>query len=76
MPKVMDGLAQRGVVGDSRKPDVIRLAPCALYNTFEDVERAVEVLEVEDEEERHTRMREFHIASHSCMQLTYRCLVR
>ncbi|EKM55401.1 uncharacterized protein PHACADRAFT_161382 [Phanerochaete carnosa HHB-10118-sp] len=45
MPKVMDALAQRGVVGDSRKPDVIRLAPCALYNTFEDVERAVEVLE-------------------------------
>ena len=26
-------------------------------------ERAVEVLEVEDEEERHTRMREFHLAS-------------
>jgi kynureninase len=45
MPKVMDALAQRGVVGDSRKPDVIRLAPCALYNTFEDAERAVEVLE-------------------------------
>lgn len=45
MPKIMDGLAKRGVVGDSRKPDVIRLAPCALYNTFEDVERAAEVLE-------------------------------
>lgn len=45
MPKVMDALAQRGVIGDSRKPDVIRLAPCALYNTFEDVDRAVEVLE-------------------------------
>ncbi|GJE87207.1 kynureninase [Phanerochaete sordida] len=45
MPKVMEALAQRGVVGDSRKPDVIRLAPAALYNTFEDVERAVEVLE-------------------------------
>ena len=45
MPKVMDGLGQHGVVGDSRKPDVIRLAPCALYSTFDDVERAVEVLE-------------------------------
>lgn len=44
MPKVMDGLAQRGVIGDSRKPDVIRLAPCALYNTFDDVERSVTVL--------------------------------
>ncbi|KIP09114.1 hypothetical protein PHLGIDRAFT_126566 [Phlebiopsis gigantea 11061_1 CR5-6] len=45
MPKVMGGLAERGVVGDSRKPDVIRLAPCALYNTFEEVERGVAVLE-------------------------------
>ncbi|KAF7793026.1 hypothetical protein EIP86_004131 [Pleurotus ostreatoroseus] len=45
MPKVMEGLAERGVVGDSRKPDVIRLAPCALYNTFADVERSAAVLE-------------------------------
>lgn len=45
MPKVLEGLSERGVIGDSRKPDVIRLAPCALYNTFEDVERAVVVLD-------------------------------
>lgn len=45
MPKVMEGLAERGVIGDSRKPDVIRLAPCALYNTFEDVKRSATVLE-------------------------------
>lgn len=45
MPKVMEGLGARGVIGDSRKPDVIRLAPCALYNTFEDVERGVQALE-------------------------------
>ena len=46
MPRVLQGLERRGVVGDSRKPDVIRLAPVPLYNTFEDVERAVSVLEV------------------------------
>ncbi|KAH9857016.1 kynureninase [Lenzites betulinus] len=45
MPRVLRGLEERGVIGDSRKPDVIRLAPVALYNTFEDVERAVTVLE-------------------------------
>ena len=45
MPKVMEALSERGVIGDSRKPDVIRLAPCALYNTFEDVERSATVLE-------------------------------
>ncbi|KAI0720958.1 kynureninase [Cerioporus squamosus] len=45
MPRVLKGLEARGVVGDSRKPDVIRLAPAPLYNTFEDVERAVSVLD-------------------------------
>ncbi|CCM06225.1 uncharacterized protein FIBRA_08471 [Fibroporia radiculosa] len=45
MPRVLEGLSAHGVVGDSRKPDVIRLAPCVLYNTWEDVERAVSVLE-------------------------------
>lgn len=45
MPKVIARLGARGVIGDSRKPDVIRLAPCALYNTFEDCERAAAVLE-------------------------------
>ncbi|TFY60284.1 hypothetical protein EVJ58_g5245 [Rhodofomes roseus] len=45
MPLVLKELAERGVVGDSRKPDVIRLAPCPLYNSFEDVERGVQILE-------------------------------
>ena len=45
MPRVLKELGDRGVVGDSRKPDVIRIAPCALYNTFEDVERSVRMLE-------------------------------
>ncbi|OSX65052.1 hypothetical protein POSPLADRAFT_1073326 [Postia placenta MAD-698-R-SB12] len=44
MPRVLQGLGERGVVGDSRRPDVIRLAPCPLYNSWEDVERAVSVL--------------------------------
>ena len=45
MPRVLKELGDRGVVGDSRKPDVIRIAPCPLYNTFEDVERSVRMLE-------------------------------
>ncbi|KAI0093620.1 kynureninase [Irpex rosettiformis] len=45
MPRVLRLLEGQGVVGDSRKPDVIRLAPMPLYNTFEDVERAAKVLE-------------------------------
>lgn len=45
MPKVLKGLAVRGVFGDSRKPNVIRLAPCALYNNWDDIDRAVTALE-------------------------------
>ena len=45
MQYVLKELSDRGVVGDSRKPDVIRIAPCPLYNTFEDVERSVRMLE-------------------------------
>ena len=46
MDKVYEGLKEWGVIGDDRKPDVIRLAPTPLYNTEEDVEAAVERLEV------------------------------
>lgn len=34
---VMSGLEQRSVVVDERRPDVIRVAPAPLYNTFTDV---------------------------------------
>ncbi|MEQ9096640.1 MAG: kynureninase [Phycisphaerales bacterium] len=37
---VRDALQEHGVVADFREPDVIRLAPVPLYNTFEDVARA------------------------------------
>ena len=37
LPKVMASLEDVGIVLDERKPDVIRIAPTPLYNTFEDV---------------------------------------
>ncbi|OAB60757.1 kynureninase, partial [Leptolyngbya valderiana BDU 20041] len=37
---VRDALQEHGVVADFREPDVIRLAPVPLYNSFEDVARA------------------------------------
>jgi kynureninase len=37
---VLQSLGQRGVVCDWREPDIIRLAPVAFYNSFEDVLRA------------------------------------
>lgn len=45
MEKVFDQMVKRGVVGDERRPDVIRLSPVPLYNRFADVQRAVAVLE-------------------------------
>ncbi len=38
-------LRDHGVVPDYREPNVIRLAPVALYNTYEEVYRLVETLE-------------------------------
>ena len=41
---VYDGLRARGVVGDLREPDVIRVAPAPLFNTFHEVWRAARAL--------------------------------
>lgn len=46
MEKVFVGLKEWGVIGDDRKPDVIRLAPTPLYNTEEEVETAVRYLDI------------------------------
>jgi len=37
-------LRDRGVVPDFREPNVIRLAPMALYNTFEDIQKVISIL--------------------------------
>lgn len=42
MPRIFAKLGERGVIGDEREPDVIRLAPVALYNTESEIDKAVE----------------------------------
>ena len=37
MEPVFDYLAQKGVIVDERRPNVIRVAPAPLYNTFEEI---------------------------------------
>ncbi len=41
--KVMEVLEDNGVVVDERRPDVVRVAPAPLYNSFEDVWRFVHI---------------------------------
>jgi len=41
--KVFDYLTGKGVIADWREPDVIRVAPVPLYNTFEEVFRFVQI---------------------------------
>ncbi|WP_454802612.1 kynureninase [Mucilaginibacter phyllosphaerae] len=41
---IFNYLAQNGVIGDWREPDVIRLSPVPLYNSFVDVYKASESL--------------------------------
>ena len=45
MQRVFIGLKRRGVIGDERDPDVIRLSPAPLYNSFGDCARAADILE-------------------------------
>lgn len=41
---IFNYLAQNGVIGDWREPDVIRLSPVPLYNTFEDVYKTAKLM--------------------------------
>jgi kynureninase len=41
---IFDYLAKNGVIGDWREPNVIRLSPVPLYNSFKDVFRASALL--------------------------------
>lgn len=43
--RICKALKEEGVVPDFRAPNIIRLAPVALYTSFEDVERTVELLQ-------------------------------
>lgn len=45
LESVLAHLEENGVVVDERKPDVIRVAPAPLYNTFHDVWRFVSIFE-------------------------------
>ena len=42
--KLYDEITLKGVIADWREPDVIRVAPVPLYNSFEDVYRFVQIL--------------------------------
>lgn len=42
--KIFDELNKQGVIADWREPNVIRIAPVALYNSFEDVYRFGEII--------------------------------
>lgn len=42
--KVADTLKEHGVIVDFREPDIIRMAPAPLYNSFEDVYRVTSMI--------------------------------
>lgn len=44
---LQSSLADAGIVTDFRPPDVVRIAPTPLYNTFDEIHRFAEVLEKE-----------------------------
>jgi kynureninase len=41
---IFKGLQDAGFLGDWREPDIIRLAPVPLYNTFDEVWRTVDFI--------------------------------
>ncbi|WP_077324528.1 kynureninase [Virgibacillus siamensis] len=51
--RICKALKAEGVIPDFRKPNGIRLAPVALYNTFEDVWETVQILKTILKEERY-----------------------
>ncbi len=42
--KLFDYLEQKGIIPDWREPDVIRMSPVPMYNTFEEVYRIGEAM--------------------------------
>ncbi|MFD1029877.1 kynureninase [Metaplanococcus flavidus] len=49
--RICKALKDKGVVPDFRAPNIIRLAPVALYTSFDDVERTIEILKAIMDEE-------------------------
>ena len=43
--KVFDELTKQGVIADWREPNVIRIAPVPLYNSFEDIYRFGKIIQ-------------------------------
>jgi len=43
--EIFDELTKQGVIADWREPNVIRVAPVPLYNSFEDVWRFGNIIE-------------------------------
>ena len=41
---MFEAITEKGVIADWREPDVVRIAPAPLYNSYEDVYRFVEIL--------------------------------
>ncbi len=41
---IMQALIDRGVIGDFREPDILRFGFAPLYNSFDDTQRAIEIL--------------------------------